>query len=154
MRAPLARFYLIALFVGMTAFLATQVDSQEGALAQPAVGPEPVPEGQKGVEVMARGPVHEAYAAPTAEAKPTQAIPKKPPTPLWQPFTERARRAVHMAHEEARRLGHTAADTQDLLYGIVRSENLASGVLERMGVSLEKVQEEIARRFPALMNSW
>src|ERR1700682_3920515 len=83
MRAPLARFYLIALFMGLTAFLATQVDSQDTvALAQPVVGPEPAPEGQKGVDVMARGPVHEAYAAPSAEAKPTQTIPKKPPAPL------------------------------------------------------------------------
>lgn len=74
------------------------------------------------------------------------APPKKPPVPLWQPFTHRARRAVHMAHEEARRLGHDAADTQDLLYGIVRGDNLGSGVLEHIGVSLEQVQKEIERR--------
>jgi RNA polymerase sigma factor (sigma-70 family) len=74
------------------------------------------------------------------------APPKKPPASMWQPFTARARRAVQLGHEEARRLGHDAADTLDLLYGIVRSENLGSGVLEHMGVSLEQIQKEIERR--------
>jgi ATP-dependent Clp protease ATP-binding subunit ClpC len=64
---------------------------------------------------------------------------------VWQPFTERARRAVHLAHEEARRLGHAAAETQDLLLGIVRGDNLGSGVLERIGVSLEKIRDQIER---------
>ena len=41
--------------------------------------PPPVPQG---VEVQARGPVHEAFASLTAEAEPTKPIPKKPPEPL------------------------------------------------------------------------
>src|SRR5437868_4027373 len=48
-------------------------------LSAQAPGAPPVP---KGVEVMARGPVHEAFATPTAEAEPTTPIPKKPPLPL------------------------------------------------------------------------
>ena len=35
-----------------------------------------------GVEVMARGPVHEAFATPTAEPQPTKLLPKRPPLPL------------------------------------------------------------------------
>src|SRR5262249_15128879 len=41
--------------------------------------PPPVP---TGVEVLARGPVHEAYASLTAEAQPTRIFSKRPPRPL------------------------------------------------------------------------
>jgi len=36
----------------------------------------------KGLEVQARGPIHEAFATPSAEAKPTYGVPKKPPEPI------------------------------------------------------------------------
>src|SRR5437870_4613898 len=45
----------------------------------PAGEPPPVP---GGVEVLARGPVHEAFATLTAMAMPTQAVPKRPPAAL------------------------------------------------------------------------
>lgn len=41
--------------------------------------PPPLP---KGIEVLARGPVHEAFAAPGSEATPSRAVPKRPPKPL------------------------------------------------------------------------
>jgi hypothetical protein len=41
--------------------------------------PPPVP---KGVEVQARGPVHEAFASLTAEAEPTKPVSKRPPKPI------------------------------------------------------------------------
>src|SRR5439155_23084190 len=40
------------------------------------------PDVPRGVEVQARGPIHEAFATPTAEAKPTYGVPKKPPAPI------------------------------------------------------------------------
>jgi hypothetical protein len=36
----------------------------------------------QGIEVLARGPVHEAFATPTAQPEPTQAVPRQPPPPL------------------------------------------------------------------------
>jgi len=36
----------------------------------------------KGVEVLARGPVHEAFAAPTTDPVPTNPVPKEPPKTL------------------------------------------------------------------------
>src|SRR3954471_19921148 len=41
--------------------------------------PPPIPEG---IEVQARGPVHEAFAGPTSEAVATPAIAKKPPAAI------------------------------------------------------------------------
>ena len=47
--------------------------------ARTQTDPPPVP---RGVEVMARGPVHEAYASPTSDPVPTKPIPKQPPPPI------------------------------------------------------------------------
>ncbi len=43
---------------------------------QESVEPPPVPQG---VEVLARGPVHEAFATPTTEPVPTTFVPRRPP---------------------------------------------------------------------------
>lgn len=50
------------------------------ALPPPAQTDAPPP--PKGIEVLARGPVHEAFAAPTSEAIATKPVPKQPPKPL------------------------------------------------------------------------
>ena len=52
-----------------------------GQDAAPDDAPPPVP---KGVEVLARGPVHEAFATLTAEPQPTKAVAKKPPKLLQE----------------------------------------------------------------------
>ena len=52
-----------------------------GQDAAPDDAPPPVP---KGVEVLARGPVHEAFATLTAEPQPTTAVPKKPPKAIQE----------------------------------------------------------------------
>src|SRR5450432_600932 len=46
---------------------------------QDAAPPPPTPEG---IEVQARGPVHEAFAGPTSEAVATPAVPKQPPAAI------------------------------------------------------------------------
>jgi WXXGXW repeat (2 copies) len=85
MRTLLARSVPIVAFLCVTALLASQVDSQA---RPPAVGPpptpaaDPAPQVPQGVEVMAHGPIHEAFAAPSIEAKATEAIAKKPPAPI------------------------------------------------------------------------
>jgi hypothetical protein len=66
-----------ALVVGAVVARCPWLPGQEAAPAADALPPEP-----KGVEVMARGPVHEAFATPTGEAAPTRPVPKQPPKPL------------------------------------------------------------------------
>jgi hypothetical protein len=53
----------------------------QGANSQSPEATQP-PATPKGVEVMARGPVHEAFATPTGEPVATKPVPKKPPQPL------------------------------------------------------------------------
>ncbi len=46
---------------------------------QGAQDPNAVPPPPQGVEVLARGPIHEAFASPTTEPVPGQPVPKAPP---------------------------------------------------------------------------
>ena len=59
-------------------------------------------------------------------------------------LTPRAKKVIELATEEARRLGHTYIGTEHLLLGLVREgEGIAAGVLESLGVSLEKVRQRV-----------
>src|SRR5674476_1032749 len=61
-------------------------------------------------------------------------------------LTPRAKRAIELASDEARRLGHNYSGTEHLLLGLVRQgEGIAAGVLESLGVSLDKVRHEVIR---------
>ena len=71
---------LVLSVVPVFAWLAGTLPSQETRVeVVAATEPPPVP---KGLDVLARGPVHEAYASLTADPVPTKAVPKKPPAPL------------------------------------------------------------------------
>ncbi len=61
-------------------------------------------------------------------------------------LTPRAKKVIELAVDEARRLGHQYIGTEHLLLGLVREgEGIAAGVLESLGVSLEKVRAEVTR---------
>jgi ATP-dependent Clp protease ATP-binding subunit ClpC len=61
-------------------------------------------------------------------------------------LTPRAKKVIELAVEEARRLNHSYIGTEHLLLGLVREgEGIAFGVLESLGVSLERVRTETAR---------
>src|ERR671918_8051 len=61
-------------------------------------------------------------------------------------FTDRARKVLTLAQDEARRLGHNYIGTEHLLLGLVREgEGIAAGVLESLGVNLDKVRHEVIR---------
>src|SRR5215204_3793075 len=61
-------------------------------------------------------------------------------------LTPRAKRVIELAIDEARRLGHNYIGTEHLLLGLVREgEGIAAGVLESVGVNLDKVRHEVIR---------
>ena len=61
-------------------------------------------------------------------------------------LTPRAKKVIELAIDEARRLGHNYIGTEHLLLGLVREEGgIASGVLESLGVNLDKVRHEVIR---------
>jgi hypothetical protein len=76
-----ARFGFVLLVLAMAVLLNLTSQGQDRppdqpAAAAPAGTMPPVP---KGVEVLARGPIHEAFATPTTEPIPTKPVPKEPP---------------------------------------------------------------------------
>jgi len=65
---------------------------------------------------------------------------------MFNRFTERARKVIILAKEEARRFNHDYIGTEHILLGLVREgEGVAAAVLEKMGVSLENIRLEIEK---------
>src|SRR5438270_2426676 len=61
-------------------------------------------------------------------------------------LTPRAKKVIELAVDAARRLGHHYIGTEHLLLGLIREgEGIAAGVLERLGVNLEKVRSEVIK---------
>ena len=59
-------------------------------------------------------------------------------------LTPRAKRVIELAIDEARNLGHNYIGTEHLLLGLLREgEGVAAGVLESLGVTLERARAEI-----------
>jgi hypothetical protein len=63
---------------------------------------------------------------------------------MFERFTERARRVVVLAQEEARRLNHNHIGTEHILLGLIHEgEGVAAASLESLGISLEAIREQI-----------
>jgi ATP-dependent Clp protease ATP-binding subunit ClpC len=63
---------------------------------------------------------------------------------MFERFTDRARRVVVLAQEEARLLNHNYIGTEHLLLGLLREEQgMAAHALESLGMSLDVVRAEV-----------
>src|SRR5436189_4788505 len=61
-------------------------------------------------------------------------------------LSPRTKKVIELAIDEARKLGHSHVGTEHLLLGLVREgEGIAAGVLESLGVNLDKVRHEVIR---------
>jgi ATP-dependent Clp protease ATP-binding subunit ClpC len=61
-------------------------------------------------------------------------------------LTPRAKRVIELAVDEARLLGHQYIGTEHILLGLLREgEGVAAGVLESLGVSVDRVHAELSR---------
>lgn len=70
-------------------------------------------------------------------------------TSMWQRFTERARKVVFYAQEEAQKFGEGYVSTEHLLLGLVReSDSVAARVLDKLGVSLSRIRTEVEKQLP------
>ena len=63
---------------------------------------------------------------------------------MFERFTDRARRVVVLAQEEARMLNHNYIGTEHLLLGLIHEgEGVAARALESLGISLEAVRQQV-----------
>jgi ATP-dependent Clp protease ATP-binding subunit ClpC len=65
---------------------------------------------------------------------------------MFNRFTERARKVIILAKEEAKRFNHDYIGTEHILLGLIREgEGVAATVLEKMGLSLENIRLEVEK---------
>ena len=63
---------------------------------------------------------------------------------MFERFTDRARRVVVLAQQEARTLNHNYIGTEHILLGLIHeSEGVAAKALESLGISLEAVRQQV-----------
>ena len=63
---------------------------------------------------------------------------------MFERFTDRARRVVVLAQEEARLLNHNYIGTEHILLGLIHAgEGVAAKALESLGISLEGVRGQV-----------
>ncbi len=66
---------------------------------------------------------------------------------MWQRFTERARKTVFYAQEEAGRLGENYVSTEHLLLGLIReTDSVAARILGQLSIPLPRIRTEIERQ--------
>ena len=63
---------------------------------------------------------------------------------MYKPLSERARKVLQLANEEARRLGHEWVGTEYLLLGLVAEGNgVAANALKKLDVDLRNIRAEV-----------
>src|SRR5918911_5387650 len=63
---------------------------------------------------------------------------------MFERFTDRARRVVVLAQEEARLLNHNYIGTEHILLGLIREgEGVAAQVLVKLGADLSRVRQQV-----------
>ena len=63
---------------------------------------------------------------------------------MFEHFTDRAIKAIMLAQEEARRLGHNLVGTEQILLGLIgEGTGVAARVLKDFGITLEKARKEV-----------
>jgi ATP-dependent Clp protease ATP-binding subunit ClpA len=68
---------------------------------------------------------------------------------MFERFTERARKVIILAREEAIRLRHSSVGTEHLLLGLIREgDGLAISVLKKLNVDVAAVKAEIEKKVP------
>src|SRR5690606_33171213 len=64
--------------------------------------------------------------------------------PMFERFTDRARRVVVLAQEEARMLNHNYIGTEHILLGLIHEgEGVAAKALDALGISLDAVRAQV-----------
>ena len=64
----------------------------------------------------------------------------------YERFTERARKVIQLANQEASRFNHEYVGTEHILLGLIKESNgVAANVLKSMGVELRKIRLEIEK---------
>ncbi|MFQ5505802.1 MAG: Clp protease N-terminal domain-containing protein, partial [Planctomycetota bacterium] len=65
---------------------------------------------------------------------------------MFDRFTDRAKKVMSLARQEAQKFNHEYIGTEHILLGLVQEGNgVAANVLQKMGVDLEKIRQEVEK---------
>src|SRR6516165_3068524 len=65
---------------------------------------------------------------------------------MYERFTDRARKVMQLANQEAQRLNHEYIGTEHILLGLIKEgAGVAANVLKNLDIELRKVREEVER---------
>src|SRR5712692_4422512 len=65
---------------------------------------------------------------------------------MYERFTDRARKVVQLANQEAQRLNHEYIGTEHILLGLIKEgSGVAANVLKNLDIDLQKVRKEIEK---------
>jgi len=69
---------------------------------------------------------------------------------MFERFTDRARRVMGLANQEAQRFNHESIGTEHILLGLIKEgSGVAANVLRNLGVDLKRVRMEIEKKVPS-----
>ena len=90
------------------------------------------------------------YAAIEQEIRQFTGLQKRTPTSVDLPLSQRSKRVLAYAAEEAERLNHRHIGTEHLLFALLRDEkHLAAQLLQKYGAELEDLRKKIAGAPPS-----
>ena len=65
---------------------------------------------------------------------------------MFDRFTERARKVILLAKEEAKRFNHDYIGTEHVLLGLIKEgEGVAAAVLQNLGLNLDMIRLEVEK---------
>ena len=65
---------------------------------------------------------------------------------MFDRFTDRARKVMNLAKQEAQRLNHEYIGTEHVLLGLIQEgSGVAASVLKNLGIDLKKIRSEIEK---------
>jgi len=80
-----------------------------------------------------------------ADCKPEPTAPEAP-RPVYELFTDRARKVMQLANQEAQRLNHEYIGTEHILLGLIKEgSGVAANVLKNLDVDLKKIRLEVEK---------
>src|SRR3979411_1745018 len=69
---------------------------------------------------------------------------------MYERFTDRARKVMQLANQEAQRFNHEYIGTEHILLGLVKEgSGVAANVLKNLDIDLRKIRLEVEKRVPA-----
>ena len=68
---------------------------------------------------------------------------------MYERFTDRARKVMQLANQEAQRFNHEYIGTEHILLGLVKEgSGVAANVLKNLDIDLRKIRLEIGKKAP------